>query len=409
MKERITAIFLSAILFAGALTIASPTMVEAASADGKDRKDKKECYRDDRYYDKDHRYYQECKEYYQECKEYYEKDKKHRDYRKGGQYYEECKSYYEYTYKEYDGKDREYKKDDRKVKYDKRDKKDREYKKYDPRDKDPYLKQYDREYKEYKDRDYKKYDPKPNDKNDNVKKEKYNYDEELQFGKEKQFQTYDPKPNYKKYGKYVEEQPEPPKPPMKHVLCPESGFITADMENCPVKCDNGLFVMHGMKCPEIPEQFPVCDNGIVVNSTEFCPQKCETGEFEGFYVMNQEQCPTTNGNGNGMTPVKSDEAVCETCLLLTMIGTGAGNFNDLATVLATGMTTGMGQNDPMPTDNAWEVCSAEDPDQAYAMVVSDEFGQGIPDPIKDSEGVFNECLCEAGILPIEECEAGTEG
>ncbi|MGD1835220.1 MAG: hypothetical protein ACPKQO_05815 [Nitrososphaeraceae archaeon] len=391
--QKIVAIILSAILFAGAITIASPTMVEEASADGKERKDKKECYSDDRYYDKDHRYYKECREYYDECKEYYEKDKKHREYRKGGEYYKECKSYYEYTYKEYDGKDREYKKDDRKVKYD-------------SRDKDPYPKQYDREYKdykeykEYKDRDYKKYDPKPNDKKDYVLKEKYNYDEELQFGTEKQFQSYEPKPNYKKYGKYLEDQPEPPKPPMKHVLCPESGFITADMENCPVKCDNGLFVMHGMKCPEIPEQFPVCDNGIVVNSTEFCPQKCETGKFEGFYVMNQEQCPI--GNGNGMTPVKSDEAVCETCLLLALQTTGAGNVENLATALATGMTTDM-QN-PIETENAWEVCSANEPVSAYAMVLADEFGQNPPMPIQNSEGVFNDCLCEAGLLPIEECE-----
>ena len=119
--------------------------------------------------------------------------------------------------------------------------------------------------------------------------------------------------------------------------------------------------------------------------------------------MNQEQCPI----GNGMPPVKSDEVVCETCLLLALQTTGAGNIERLASALATGMTSGIGQGGSIETDNAWEVCSANEPVDAYAMVANDEFGENPPNPVQNSEGVFNDCLCDAGLLPIEDCEEDT--
>ena len=391
--QKIAAIFLSAILLAGAITIASPIMINEAAASGKDKKDKKECYRDDSYYDKDHRYYEMCKEHYEECEEYYENDKKHRDYRKGGQYYEECKVYYEYSNGEYNGKDRKYvEKDDRKVKYDPRDKK------YDPRGEKGM-----------------KYGPQPYDpRNNNENGKDYKYDEETQNGEDRQYIKYDPKPydnrysDSKKYGKYYDNPYEPKHPPMKKkVVCEDSGFIVKNVNDCPVKCPDGLYVMQGMECPEIPESFPVCDNGLVVNSTEFCPEKCTEGPFEGFYVMNQNQCPTMNG---GMTEVKSNQTVCESCLFLALNTiTGAGNLEDLSAALA----TGFGMSQETETNNAWEVCSADNPVEAYEQTIFDEFaneqGEGIPDPVRDSVPLFEACLCEAGLLPEEVCNEGDNG
>ena len=376
--QKIAAIFLSAILLAGAITIASPMMINEAAASGKDKKDKKECYRDDSYYDKDHRYYEMCKEHYEECEEYYQDDKKHRDYRKGGQYYEECKAYYEYTYKEYNGEDRKYvEKDDRKVKYDPRDKKDREYKKYEPRDK--------------------KYGPQPYDPRDKNGKD-YKYDEERQNGDDRQYIKYDPKPDYKrydsskKYGKYYEDPYEPKQPPMKKkVVCEDSGFIVNNINDCPVKCPDGLFVMQGMTCPEIPESFPVCDNGIVVNSTEFCPVKCPTGPFEGFYVMNVEQCPTMNG-GNGGNGLKLNQTICESCILMSLDSTNSQSEKDFVIDSMNGV-----EGEEM---NMWEICASNDPVDEYAQIVCNE-----GDPVECGNanqdriiGTFIECMLEAELI-----------
>ena len=70
----------------------------------------------------------------------------------------------------------------------------------------------------------------------------------------------------------------------------DSGFVVENVNDCPIKCPDGLYVMQGMECPQLPESLPVCDNGIVVNSTEFCPVKCPSGPLTGYYVMNIEQC-----------------------------------------------------------------------------------------------------------------------
>ena len=356
--QKIAAIFLSAILLAGAITIASPIMINEAAASGKDKKDKKECYRDDSYYDKDHKYYQMCKEHYEECEEYYEEDKKHRDYRKGGQYYEECKVYYEYSNGEYNGKDRKYvEKDDRKVKYDPRDKK------YDPRGEKGM-----------------KYGPQPYDpRNNNENGKDYKYDEERQNGDDRQYITYDPKPDYKrygeskKYGKYYEDPYEPKHPPMKKkVVCEDSGFIVNNINDCPVKCPDGLYVMQGMTCPEIPESFPVCDNGLVVNSTEFCPVKCPAGPFEGFYVMNVEQCPTMNG-GNG---VKSNQTICESCILLSIDMTNSASLKAeiIEEIFA-------------DDSDLWQLCEAQDANEQYADIVCTNGDFNVNEPLSQD----NDC------------------
>lgn len=73
------------------------------------------------------------------------------------------------------------------------------------------------------------------------------------------------------------------------VFCTDSGLFADNYDNCPQKCDDGLYVMKGMSCPTIsPSTVIECiDSGFLVTDPENCPTKCP----DGTYIMQGMSCP----------------------------------------------------------------------------------------------------------------------
>ncbi|MGD1835387.1 MAG: hypothetical protein ACPKQO_06670, partial [Nitrososphaeraceae archaeon] len=129
------------------------------------------------------------------------------------------------------------------------------------------------------------------------------------------------------------------------VVCPDSGFLVNNEDNCPTKCPDGTYIMQGMECPPIPGQLNVtkvfngCTNGIEsIDCPEEVPSSASDftidviginanpptflGDETGTLVtMESGAYEVTEEVTNSQIPITSPEP--KTCFLFDEINAGA--------------------------------------------------------------------------------------